>query len=385
MMQKFWICGLLCLSLQSCTKIDDFMLGKDNTPVPQLLKPIVAQAQLDVNWSAPVGQAKKIKALKIKPLVQHKLLYFVDEKGHLQAINRRTGRMVWETSINQPIASGPVIHNGLLVLGTAAGTVMVLKQVDGQLVARHKVSGDVLSKPLLANHMLYAKTIDGNLYAFDTQSNQQLWVAEHGSPSLILQASSSPVMHNGMILVGYSDGKMDALDPQSGRVLWQKSIAYANGSSDVERLVDIDADPIVDGDKVYLATYQGYVGVMSLTNGDFLWTKAASVYKNMVMDQENLYYVDSNDTVWALSKQTGQVKWQQTALQSRALTAPALIQGRLVVGDKTGLVHIFSTDRGDMIGRKQLDSAVVTDPVISGQHVYVVTAKGRLYQLRMSN
>ncbi len=110
-----------------------------------------------------------------------------------------------------------------------------------------------------------------------------LWVSEHGSPSLILKASSSPVAMDHLVLVGFSDGKLDAVNTESGHQVWQKSIAYANGSSDVERLVDIDADPIVSGDMVYLASYQGYVGALSITNSEFSWTKPASVYKNMVI------------------------------------------------------------------------------------------------------
>ena len=96
-----------------------------------------------------------------------------------------------------------------------------------------------------------------------------------------------------------------------GHQVWQRGIAYANGTSDVERLVDIDSDPIVRGDVVYLASYQGYIGALSMLQGQFIWNKPASIYKNMVIDQHALYAVDDHDVVWAYDLKDGHVLWKQ--------------------------------------------------------------------------
>ena len=79
--------------------------------------------------------------------------------------------------------------------------------------------------------------------------------------------------------------------------------------------VDIDADPIVRGDVAYLASYQGYVGALSLKDGQFIWRKPASVYKNMAIDGNALYLTDSDDTIWSINRQNGQVNWKQVALK----------------------------------------------------------------------
>ena len=50
------------------------------------------------------------------------------------------------------------------------------------------------------------------------------------------------------MLVGYSDGQLDAIALDTGHLLWQKSLIYATGASDVERLVDISSDLIIHGD-----------------------------------------------------------------------------------------------------------------------------------------
>ncbi|HFE6577012.1 TPA: PQQ-binding-like beta-propeller repeat protein, partial [Legionella pneumophila] len=155
-------------------------------------------------------------------------------------------------------------------------------------------------------------------------------------------------------------------------------------ASDVERLVDIDSDPIISNNVAYLATYQGYVGALSLSNGQFIWRKPASVYKNMLLSHNNLYFTDSNDVLWSLNSSTGQVNWKQTSLKARGLTAPALVGGNLAVGDKTGYLHILSTQTGELLGRSQLSGGVTVSPSVSGKNMYVLTNNGMLNQLSVS-
>lgn len=383
MMKKLLICGALCVLAQACTQIDDFMLGKDNTPKPATLSPIKSKAHITVDWTTGIGQIKKSNALKLKPVVRDGVVYVADTSGLVQAIDKKTAKSLWSNQLKQNVMSGPTVEEGMVAVGTSASTVILLNQANGQKIKVNKVSGDVFSKPVISNHRLIAKTIDGNLYAFDTNTGKELWLSEHGAPHLILQASSSPIMLNNQILVGFSDGKLDAIDPENGRIVWQRSIAYASGSSDVERLVDIDADPIVRGDTVYLATYQGYVGAMTLSTGQFIWNKPASVYKNMAIDDHNIYLVDSDDVIWAMNRQTGQVSWKQATLKARGVTAPSLVGNRLVVGDKTGLLHVLSTANGEFVARLQLSGPIYIDPTISGHQMYVVTANGKLNRLTL--
>jgi outer membrane protein assembly factor BamB len=138
-------------------------------------------------------------------------------------------------------------------------------------------------------------------------------------------------------------------------------------------------------DKVaYLASYQGYIGALSLTDGQFIWRKPGSVYKNMVLSSNTLYLTDSNDVVWSLDKRTGHVNWKQTGLKARGLTEPVLIGQDLVVGDKTGYLHFIGSQTGELIGRSQLSGGVTMSPSVIGRNLYVLTDNGMLNQLSVS-
>jgi outer membrane protein assembly factor BamB len=377
---------MLMAALVGCSKLDDYMLGKDNTPSPTALEPVASKTHLTENWSVSTGLAKKSSTyLKLKPVIVGNTVYTADASGVVQAINKVDGSLLWSKKLNAGAISGPTVAQGYVVVGTDSSKIVALKQDNGNELWQSGVSSDVLGKPVIARGKVIAKTIDGNLYAFDIANGNKLWVSEHGAPSLILKASSSPVIvDNKMALVGYSDGKMDAVDIQTGQVLWQRSIAYATGASDVERLVDIDADPIVQGNVALLASYQGYVGALSLSDGQFIWRKPASTFTNIVVNGNTLYMTDSDDAIWAINKNNGQVNWKQAKLKARGLTEPALMGDRLIVGDKTGMLHVLSAQNGEFISRAQLGGAINIAPGVAGNNVYVMTANGKLSRFSVS-
>lgn len=369
----------LCVLVQACSKVDDYMLGKDNTPTPSNLEPIATKAKVIEKWSVPVGGSQKSSAnLKLSPEIVGNVVYTADASGLIQAINRSNGKLLWSKKLSKNLVSGPAVAAGTIAVSTDTSSLILLKQSDGTKLWQTKLSGEVLSKPVIVGNKVIAKTIDGNLYAFNIANGEKLWLSDHGAPSLILKASSSPVIVGNLALVGYSDGKMDAVDLQTGRLVWRRSIAYASGASDVERLVDIGADPIVRGNIAYLASYQGYVGALSLTDGQFLWRKPASVYKNMAIDGKTIYLTDSDDVVWSVNRQSGQVNWKQVALKARGLTEPVIMGDRLVVGDKTGLLHILATQNGELISRAEVGSSITTAPSVVGNNVYIMSADGKL-------
>lgn len=377
---------ILILAVTSCTKLDDYMLGKDNTPIPQALEPVAIKTPLKEKWSVAVGSGQKNKMayLKLKPLIQGTVIYTANSNGIIEAVDKSTGKSLWAKKLATGIVSGPAVGQNHLIVSTDSSSIVALKQSNGEEIWQAKVSGDVLGQPVVTQNKVIVKTIDGNLYAFDLKSGTVLWVSDHGAPNLILKASSSPViLNNNTVLVGYSDGKMDAVDLQTGQILWQRSIAFASGASDVERLVDIDADPIVQGDIALLASYQGYVGALSLSDGQFIWRKPASTFMNIAVKDKTLIMVDSSDIIWAINKHNGQVEWKQEALKARGLTEPVLTGDYLMLGDKTGLLHVLSVQTGEFISRTQLSSAIYVAPSVSGNSIYVMTSNGKLSHLTL--
>lgn len=367
-----------CFLLGACAQIDDYLLGKDNTLKPKSLPVYHEKVALKELWTASIGKTDDAGYLKLRPAIEGQVIYFADSKGRLSAFDKRTGKTIWAKQLSQNLVSGPVVLDHMLAFGTNNASILLLATEDGHQLWESSVSGDVLSSPLLTQKRAIVKTIDGRLFAFDKFTGKKLWSLNHGSPSLILRASSSPIKVGNAVIVGFSDGKLDAVELDSGRVLWQRSIAYASGSSDVERLIDIDADPLSEGYHLYLASYQGDVSAMSMKSGEFTWHKPAATYKNLAIDERDLYLVDNSDVVMALDKKNGRTEWKQTALKARGVTAPVRLGHYIVVADKTGFIHVLDSQQGELVGRASLNAPIDVAPVVSEGRIYIVTHAGQL-------
>ena len=375
----------LFVFVQGCGQIDNYVLGKENLPKPKELQEVKQKVSMRNQWSVPI--AKKIKTqsyLKLKPVIENNIMYLANNNGTVQAVSRKTGVNVWTVNLNEKIISGPAVADDSLVVGTNVATIAMLNKNTGKKLWTARLSQDALSKAAILSDKVIVKTIDGNLYAFAKDNGKELWKYEHGAPSLILKASSSPVVVGNLVLVGFSDGKLDAVDVNDGRLVWQRGIAYATGSSDVEKLIDIDADPVVKNNIVYVGSYQGYIGGISLQTGQFIWSKTGSVYKNMVIDDYGLYVVDAKDILWAFDDVSGRVKWKQNALKYHGLTDPVLMGNKLIVADKAGYLYAVSLRTGELVGRTQLGAGINISPVVAGNMAYTIGSNGMVNATKIS-
>ena len=97
----FFFLGIALLGVQGCTTIDNYWLGKDNTPVPGVLKPIMPQAQFKPCWTVSLGQSKnKDVYLHLRPALENHMIYVATEHGLVKAIAQKTGQVKWSKQLH---------------------------------------------------------------------------------------------------------------------------------------------------------------------------------------------------------------------------------------------------------------------------------------------
>lgn len=374
---------LLLLSLagvSACNSVlDDYMLGKDNSHPPKVLKEFKPSVYLVRDWTLPTGGGKQTNAYrKINLEYQNDMLISTADSGELRAYSPG-GRLIWVSALPGGVGAGPTISNGRLYYTNDRAEVVALDIAHGKLLWKAAMSSDGLSKPLVMGERVVVKAIDGNVYSFDAKTGKKIWREEHGAPSLVLKGSSSPVRYrSGEILAAFSDGRLDTLSEQDGHVISQRSLLYANGSSDVERLIDVVADPILVRDDVIIASYQGIIGRWSPEEGQFVWKRPASVYKNMTLRNGVVYVSDSDDILWAISASSGKVLWKQSGLKYRNITEPTVVNGRIYLGDMIGYLHILDAHSGLFVGRMDVTMPIRTKPLVVGSKVFVQSNSGKI-------
>ncbi len=385
-MRKIFIGAFSLLCLNGCNMLDDYMLGKDNTATPAQLKNISSKVVLTKRWHENTSLKNEAASnfYKLVPTIKNGVIYSASASGLVQARAKLTGKLIWSKKVSSGVTSGPEVNSSIIVVGDVDASVIALSIKDGATLWQSNVSNQLLAQPIISKNRVYAKTIDGKLYSFNALTGKRLWRYEHGARNLILRASSAPVVVGHLVLAGFADGKLDAINLATGRLEWQRNITFSKGSSEVERMVDIDATPIVKNDIVYIASYQGDVSALSLRNGNALWSHKISAFRDFAVDQKALYLVDINSHIWALNRYNGTVLWHQKNLHDRGLNAPALSSAGLVLTDNYGFMHVLSTTTGEEIGRTQLTSKQIDSaPLIDDTDVYVLFENGLLTNYKM--
>ncbi len=343
-----------------------FMAGCASSPSPILppvsLQPVKNEFIIVRTWSGDLGDAASDRYLKLTPAIGGNIIYSADYKGIISAFSIQTGDLIWEVDTEQPIGSALTLHNNQLLVGTSTGMVVSLSASSGKELWSTQLSSEVLAAPQVSQGIVVVRCVNGHLYGLEEKSGKQIWLHEQIIPALTLRGTSTPVITNDLVLNAFDNGRLVANNLQTGKVIWQSSIAVPRGSTDLERIVDADADPVIVENVVYAVAYQGRLVAMQLGSGRIIWTRDLESYVGMSVDPYRIYLTDSDGVLWALDRSTGATLWKQDALLRRNTTRPKLHKQYLIVGDFNGFLHWFRRDNGKLVARVRLKDASYTAP-----------------------
>lgn len=343
------------------------------------LTPFTTVATVKPLWSVNIGAGAGKEALHVNPAMRNGVIYAGDVEGNIVAVSNNHGEVIWHRHLKEKITSGIGINNNKLVFGTIDGHVVALGRKSGEFLWQSEVAGEVLAAPAVTTNAVFVKTVNGELFALNIQNGKRMWDYSIENPSLTLRDDSAVQTYRNIAVTGFSDGMLVAFDGQSGNVLWRKPLGVSKGASAVERMVDIVADPVIKDGTLYVVGYQGRLAAINVTSGETLWQRDFSSYSGLTVGKNTLYVTNSDSHVWAFERSTGKVLWHNDKLDGRGVSAPSIVAGYVVAGDKKGYVHWLARNDGRFVARKKADSrSINVAPKVSGRNVYVYTSSGKL-------
>lgn len=357
---------------------------KDNTPAPTPLTKIASEVKPRLMWSTKTGAGSDGEYLKMSPSIGETAIFTTSATGTVTAINKTNGRVQWQVNTSLPITAGPGIGNGFVVVASRQGDVMALRQADGKGVWKTSVPGEILAKPAIGQDRVVVKAVDGYVRALSLQDGHELWAFQQAEPTLILRGSSTPLIRGRDVLIGFANGNLAKFGLNDGRLFWLQPITMAEGAFAIQRMIDIDANPIVFEHHIYAATYQGKIASLDWTSGRILWTHDISSYTGMIADGDAVYISDAKSHVWAFGSDSGLVNWRQNKLESRTVSGPALMGNYVVVGDAEGYLHWLGKSDGHFAGRISAGSPIYAAPLVENDIAYAFTSKGYLLAYTLS-
>ncbi len=337
---------------------------------PVKLTPFKKELIVTDDWYRQIGEGVSDRYYLLSPLIYNNNLYTIDYKGLLSVTNTATGDVLWEKRLQLPVSAGLSKIDNKLFLATSEGAVIALDIKTGAELWQTTVTSEVFAKPIKAGNYVIVKSVDGKIVALDLETGQEKWVYDRAVPALTLRGNSTPVVYEGTIISGLDNGKLVGLSVETGQVIWNLTVAISTGRTEIERMIDIDADPVIFDENLYVVAYQGRIANIHIPSGQLIWTRDFSAYSGIAVDQNRLYISDSEGYVWALDRKTGATVWKQNKLLRRALTKPVLYKNSVMVADFNGFVHWLDNEDGHLKARFRLGG---DDSYVENEYDFIFT------------
>jgi outer membrane protein assembly factor BamB len=371
---------LITVFLNGCSTVGDF-LGDEpyESPAAELTE-FEIEFTPTVIWKTNVGEGAKNNYSDLNVVVDNDSIFTVDYEGQVTRLSTTSGSKAWQKELDIPVFSGVGSNNSLIFVGSQEGQVFALNKADGSVVWQKSVSSEVLAAPQATPSVVVIRTSDGRLSGLSTENGAQLWTYQRAVPLLSLRGAGVPVITGDKVIAGYASGKLVALSIEDGKVVWEKNVTIPRGRTELERISDVDAAPVIKDGLVYAVSFQGKVAALSVNTGDVFWSRDMSSKAGLdVAVGDSVYITDESSYVWAVQDGTGDALWRQTRLLRRNVSAPKVVGDTVLVGDFEGYLHWISRTDGRFVSRLKIsDGAVVSQPILHNDVIYVITNDGTL-------
>lgn len=360
----------LVLGLSACS------LGKPKRPELPAVTDAAAMRSL---WSVPVGRG----GVGFAPSLANGQIFAAARDGTVVRIDATSGQIVYRVQLAKPLAAG---------VGSDGESAVVISR-DGDLIAldgKGAVSWtipmrlDSTTPPAVALGNVIVRSADNRVIALDLSSGKLRWNFQRNAPSLVLRQASGIAVTSSTVVVGMAGGRLLGLGLQDGSPRWEGPVAFARGSTEIDRLSDVVGTPLVIEREVCAVALNGNATCLDANNGQIIWARAASSNSGLDIDARTVVVSRDDGQISAFAKTTGTPIWTQSALKSRALSAPIIAGTAVLVGDDEGFVHAVSRADGVVLSRLATDgSAIVSQPVANANRVILQTSAGGLFAFQV--
>lgn len=263
------------------------------------------------------------------------------------------GKSLWSVDVGESVTSGVAVDKdtGTVVVGTRSGKVLAIDVATQSIRWQKQLPSSSLTPALISDERVMLSANDGVIYALSTQTGQQVWQFNTQTPNVSMRGTATPLYLDGQSAVfGTADGRIHAINPKTGRPLWNRRVGRAVGGSQVHRMSDVDAKPLVVGHHLYAVSVSGQLTGYDTNTGQAMFDAPLASTKPLTSQGSLLIGSSIDGEVVAFDRITGEEAWKNSEFKHRKLTNPVAIGQYVAVGDLDGVVHVLDTT-GKIISR----------------------------------
>ncbi|MBV8637003.1 MAG: PQQ-binding-like beta-propeller repeat protein [Candidatus Eremiobacteraeota bacterium] len=373
---------------------------------------VVLDDDLNTSWTSITGGA-----ISSSPAVSGSVLYIGNNHGDLNAIDIKTGQVIWSKHLANDLMSQPLLYGGLVIIGegdeqsqgSAPGTVYIgqgpsalvaLDTKTGDVKWRLSVAGSAMPTGAIVNNVLIEHNGAGWLTAVDPHTGKVLYT--RNMHSIASMTGALPVGSNAIVTIGVLDNAVEAVRVADGATIWRTQFP-AEGSGHG------DCPPVTDGTILFCnyvmpkppATYTSvdsqaiqHAYALDVRTGKKLWdvTLEGGIlpWRNegaipMLMDGVVYFGSSVSPYMHALDAKTGRTIWE-AKVHAPVKGGLVSTNGRVYFGDLKGYLWSLDAKTGKVVGVKKMRSGFnVGSPIVVGKTLIVGSRTGSLYAVPLAD
>jgi len=305
-------------------------------------------------------------------------IFSVNREGTIYKIDAKSGKTLWKSNLGSSVYSGVGIGEGIVTIAMDNGSILALSQTDGALLWNQPIRRQISAIPVVDQSRVVVRTADGLILGLDAGSGKIVWQLERVTPKLSLYGDSMPTIAGDMLFVGLSDGTLIAINVINGREYWEADIAFISGQNELERLIDSDTPPLINGNTVYAAAYQGNIVSLQIVNAQMNWQTKVSTHLPITLGNNTIFATNDLGGIVAINAENGDIIWEQNSLQGRGVSKPIVVLNRVIVGDANGQIHTLDINTGALIESQKSVSGAILSIVSRDNQFTVFSSEGDL-------
>jgi outer membrane protein assembly factor BamB len=257
--------------------------------------------------------------------------------------------------------------------------------VTQKILWQHNVYAPIRSAPIIGNGKVYVVASNNKTFEFNAEDGTESWTHAGIQETASFLGMASPLATDDLVIVPYNSGEVFALRRINGRMVWEDNLASTERSSTLPALADIQAQPILDQDRVFITSHSGRFVSFDVRTGRRVWD-VGSVQTPWLAGSV-LYVVTTENQLTALNRDDGRVFWAvnlERYADPDDHTDQILWVGPIVAGGKAWLANSvgqlvgFSPEDGKKLDVLSVGGSVYIAPIIADKTLLIVRDDGVL-------
>ena len=310
-------------------------------------------------------------------------VFVFTKQGDVSALDLN-GDKIWKKSFNVEISSGLEYGFESIFFATENGKIISLDAKSGEKIWESKIKGEVLSSPSTNGLIVAVQSSNGKITALDFNNGNFKWEYQSTVSPLSLRGTSKPVFDKKFIYVGFGNGNLVKIESRTGVVQWEVPVTISEGVSEIERMIDIDAMPVISANGLaYAVSFQGDLSAIEITQGRTVWRRSTSSINDIIHAKNRTYIVDSKDFINCYDGIRGDTLWSVNDFKLRKLSSPKRFKNHMIVGDFEGYLHAINLNSGEIEGRIKPSNQAIYKIYAINESLYTLDESGKISALKI--